>query len=206
MPYIIGLTGNIGTGKSTIAATLRELGAEVIDADRVAHELMVPGAPEWERLVARFGPDIIQPDGVVDRRKLGAVVFSDPAALRDLEAILHPGVRPRIRARFAATERPVVVVEAIKLLEAGLYREVDAVWVVTADRDTQVRRLVATRGLSRAEAELRVDAQPPQADKVARGDVVIENSGDLDAVRAQVQAAWRAIEEGSAPQRRGEER
>ena len=206
MPYIIGLTGNIGTGKTTVAGMLRELGAEVIDADRVAHELRVPGMPEWERVLARFGPDVLQPDGGVDGRKLGAVVFSDPAALRDLEVILHPGVRRRIRARFAATERPVVVVEAIKLLEAGLYREVDAVWVVTADRDTQVRRLVATRGLSRAEAELRVDAQPPQADKVARGDVVIENSGDLDAVRAQVQAAWRAIEEGSAPQRRGEER
>jgi dephospho-CoA kinase len=206
MPYIIGLTGNIGTGKSTVAAILRDLGAEVIDADRVAHELMEPGTSEWERLVARFGAGVLQPDGGVDRRKLGAVVFADPSALRDLESILHPGVRPRIRARFVAAERPVVVVEAIKLLEAGLYREVDAVWVVTADRDTQVRRLVETRGLSVGEAEGRVDVQAPQAEKVARADVVIHNNGDLAETRAHVLAAWEAILAGTAPRRRGEER
>jgi dephospho-CoA kinase len=206
MPYIIGLTGNIGTGKSTVAGLLRELGAEFIDADRVAHEAMAAGTPEWERLVARFGRDVVQADGAVDRRKLGAIVFSDPAALRDLEAILHPAVRQRIRARFAAAERPVVVVEAIKLLESGLYLEVDAVWVVTAPRAEQVRRLVATRGLSVAEAETRIAAQPPQAEKVARADVVIANDGDLDHAREQVVAAWAAIEDGTAPRRRGEAR
>jgi dephospho-CoA kinase len=206
MPYIIGLTGNIGTGKSTVAAMLAELGAEVIDADRLAHELMAPGRPEWEQIVARFGPEILQPDGTIDRRKLGAIVFRDPAALAALERILHPAVRARIRERFAATERPVVVVEAIKLLEGGLYREVDAVWVVTADRDVQLARLVASRGLSPEEAEARLAAQGDQAEKVARADVVIDNRGELRDTQKQVLAAWQAILEGRAPRRRGEAR
>jgi dephospho-CoA kinase len=206
MPYIIGLTGNIGAGKSEVVRVLRELGADSIDADRVGHEVMAPGTPEWEQLVARFGRGVLLPDGMVDRRKLGAIVFADPAALRDLERIIHPGVRARIRARFAATERPVIVVEAIKLLESGLYLEVDAVWVVTAARDVRVRRLVETRGLTVLEAETRVDAQPPEAEKVARADVVIDNGGDLAAMRAQVLAAWRAVEAGTAPRRRGEPR
>ena len=135
MTYIIGLTGNIGTGKSTVAGLLGELGAEAIDADRVAHELMEPGH-WWERyLVARFGREVLNADGTIDRKRLGAQVFADPAALGDLEKILHPNVRPRIRARFAAATRPVVLVEAIKLLEAGLHLECDAVRVVTASRD-----------------------------------------------------------------------
>ncbi len=206
MPYIIGLTGNIGAGKSEVVRVLRELGADSIDADRVGHEVIAPGTPEHEQLVARFGRDVLQPDGAVDRRKLGAIVFADPAALRDLERIVHPGVRARIRARFAATERPVIVVEAIKLLESGLYLEVDAVWVVTAPRQVRVQRLVETRGLTVSEAEARVDAQPPEVEKVARADVVIDNGGDLAAMRAQVLAAWRAVETGTAPSRRGEPR
>jgi dephospho-CoA kinase len=206
MPYIIGLTGNIGAGKSEVVRVLRELGADSIDADRVGHEVVHPHTPEWEQLVARFGPDLLHPDDTIDRRRLGAIVFADPAALRDLERIVHPGVRARIRARFAATERPVIVVEAIKLLESGLYLEVDAVWVVTAGREIRVRRLVETRGLTGAEAETRVDAQPPEAEKVARADVVIANGGDLDSMRAQVLAAWRAVEAGTAPRRRGEPR
>src|SRR5918911_3095528 len=155
MPYIIGLTGNIGAGKSEVVRILRELGADNIDADRVGHEVMAPGTPEWEQLVARFGRDVLQPDSTVDRRALGAIVFADPVALRDLERIVHPGVRARIRARFAATDRPVIVVEAIKLLESGLYLEVDAVWAVVAAREARVRRLVETRGLTVSEAEAR---------------------------------------------------
>jgi dephospho-CoA kinase len=206
MVYIIGLTGNIACGKSQVAGILRELGAELIDADRVAHELLEPGTPEYGRIVERFGREILLPDGVIDRRKLGGIVFADPAALHDLEQILHPGVRPRIRARFAAAQAPVVVVEAIKLLEVGLYLETDAVWVVTADRETQIARLMESRGLTRSEAETRVDAQPPQRDKVARADVVIDNSGDLARTREQVASAWQTIESRAAPSRRGETR
>jgi dephospho-CoA kinase len=206
MPYIIGLTGNVGAGKSEVVRLLGKLGADSIDADRLGHEVMAPGTPEWEQIRARFGRNVLQADGTVDRRALGAIVFADPRALRDLEGILHPGVRARIRARFAATERPVIVVEAIKLLEGGLYLEVDAVWVVTAARDVRIRRLVATRGLTEAEAATRVDAQAPEAEKVARADVVIENSGDLADTEAQVLAAWQAVEAGTAPRRRGEAR
>jgi dephospho-CoA kinase len=206
MPYIIGLTGNIACGKSQVAAMLKELGAELIDADRVAHELLEPDTDEYARIVERFGRDVLQPSGAIDRRKLGAIVFADAQALRDLEQILHPGVRPRIRARFAAAQQPVVVVEAIKLLEVGLYLETDAVWVVTADRETQIERLIATRGLTRAEAETRVDSQPSQSEKVARADVVIDNSGDLAHTREQVAAAWEAVQNGTAPSRRGEVR
>src|SRR5919199_883837 len=197
MPYIIGLTGNIACGKSQVAAILQELAAELIDADRVAHELLEPDTAEYARIVERFGREILQPSGAIDRRRLGAIVFADADALRDLERILHPGVRPRIRARFAAAQRPVVVVEAIKLLEVGLYLETDAVWVVTADRETQIERLLASRGLTRGEAETRVDAQPPQSEKVARADVVIDNSGDLAQTREQVVAAWEAIQAGT---------
>jgi dephospho-CoA kinase len=206
MVYIVGLTGNIACGKSEVAGMLRDLGAEMIDADRVAHELLEPGTAEYARIVERFGHDVLQPDGAIDRRKLGGIVFADPGALRDLEQILHPEVRPRIRARFAAARAPVVVVEAIKLLDVGLYLETDPVWVVTADRDTQIRRLMESRGLTTEEAETRVDAQPPQQEKVARADVVVDNSGDLARTREQVVAAWRAIEAGTAPSRRGEPR
>jgi dephospho-CoA kinase len=206
MVYIIGLTGNIGTGKTTVARLLEELGAEVVDADRVAHDVMAPGTPEWERLVERFGRNVLLADGSIDRRALGAVVFSDAAALRDLEQIVHPGVRRRLRARMAATTRPVLVLEAIKLLEAGLYLEVDAVWVVVADRETQLQRLRATRGLSAGEAATRVDVQAPQVEKVARADVVIENHGDLADTAAQVRAAWQAILDGTARSRRGQVR
>ena len=166
------------SGKSQVAAILQELGAELIDADRVAHELLEPDTAEYERIVERFGRDVLQPSGAIDRRKLGAVVFADADALRDLEQILHP----------------------------GLYLETDAVWVVTADRETQIERLLTSRGLTRAEAETRVDAQPPQSEKVARADVVIDNSGDLARTREQVLAAWEAIQNGTAPSRRGEVR
>jgi dephospho-CoA kinase len=206
MPYIIGLTGNIATGKSTVARMLAELGAEVIDADRLAHEVMAPGTSEWRLLVSRFGEGVLRADGSVDRRQLGEVVFRNPEALRDLESILHPGVRARIRAHFARTDAAVVVVEAIKLLEGGLYREVDTVWVVTADRPVQLRRLMTERNLTRADAEARIDGQGPQAEKVARADVVIDNSGDLSATQAQVLAAWHTIRQGGAPSRRGEAR
>lgn len=191
---VIGLTGNIGVGKSTVMALLAELGAAGIDADRVAHEVMAPGQPAYDQIVARFGPQIAPGGGPIDRLRLGQIVFSDPAALADLEAIVHPAVFQVIQRRVAQADAPVVVIEAIKLLEAGLSRRLcQQVWVVTAPREQQIERLMQTRGLSEAEAILRIDAQPPQADKVAQADVVIENDGSLTDVRAQVVRAWQVI-------------
>lgn len=191
---VIGLTGNIGVGKSTVMALLAELGAAGIDADKVAHEVMAPGQPAYDQIVARFGPQIAPDGGPIDRLRLGQIVFSDPAALADLEAIVHPAVFQVIQRRVAEAAAPVVVIEAIKLLEAGLSRQLcQQVWVVTAPRAQQIQRLMRTRGLSEADAALRINAQPPQSAKVAQADVVIENDGSLDEVRAQVEQAWQAL-------------
>ena len=191
---VIGLTGNIGVGKSTVMALLSGLGAAGIDADKVAHQVMEPGQPAYAQIVARFGPPIAPGGGPIDRLRLGQIVFSDPAALADLEAIVHPAVFQVIQRRVAEAAAPVVVIEAIKLLEAGLSRQLcQQVWVVTAPREQQIQRLMSSRGLSEAEATLRIDAQPPQADKIAQADVVIDNGGSLEAVRVQVERAWQVL-------------
>jgi dephospho-CoA kinase len=217
--YLIGLTGNIGCGKSTVLAMLHERGAHVIDADRVTHELQQPGEEVYRQIVAAFGAGILSaPGGPIDRRKLGAIVFADPAALRRLEQIVHPAVHARIQGWLASIARGedggwrmegggfhppssilhlpssnVAVIDAIKLLEAGWRPLCDAIWVVTCPPEQQLARLIATRGMSAEEARNRIAAQPPQADKVAQADVVIDNGGTLDETRRQVDAAWRAI-------------
>lgn len=189
-PLLIGLTGNIATGKSTVTAMLAKLGAEVIDADRVAHEVMRAGSPVHDQIVATFGPEVLAPDGEIDRQRLGAIVFADPAALARLEALVHPAVIAEVGRRITASTAPVVVVEAIKLIESGIAEGCDSVWVTTCRPDQQVRRLMAGRKMSRAEAEQRVQAQPRQEDKIARADVVIDTSGTLAQTQAQVWAAW----------------
>lgn len=193
-PVVIGLTGNIATGKSTVMAMLADLGAVVIDADRVAHEVMEPGQPAYEAIVQAFGDEIAPRGGPIDRQRLGQIVFSDPAALTRLESIVHPAVSKRLQALVAQSGAAVVVIEAIKLLEAGLASQFcDAVWVVTASRAQQIKRLMRDRGLSYDDAVLRIDAQPAQEEKVAQADVVIDNSGSLAATRIQVQKAWQRL-------------
>ena len=193
-PLLIGLTGNIGTGKSTVARMLAELGAEVIDADKVAHEVMRAGTPAHAQIAATFGPEVLAPNGEIDRARLGAQVFADPAALARLEAIVHPATIETIRRRVAISQATVVVIEAIKLIEAGLADGCDSVWVTTCRLEQQVYRIMGGRGSSRAEAEQRVRAQPPQEEKIARADVVIDTSGKLSRTWAQVQAAWQRLE------------
>jgi dephospho-CoA kinase len=191
---LIGLTGNIATGKSEVARMLADLGARVIDADKVAHEVMCPDGPAYDQVVVAFGPGILAADGTIDRARLGAIVFRDPAALRRLEAAVHPATIAEVSRQIAVATEPVVVVEAIKLIEAGMHRLYDALWVVTAPRWLQIARLVATRGLSEEEAALRVDAQPPQEQKAALADLVIVNDGNLDRLRQKVEAAWAQIQ------------
>ena len=193
-PVRVGLTGNIATGKSEVARMLAELGARVIDADKVAHEVMQPGGPAYAPVVEAFGPDILAAGGAVDRAKLGAIVFREPEALRQLEAAVHPATIAEIDRRIDQATEAVVVVEAIKLIEAGMHRDYDALWVVTAPRELQIARLVATRGLTEKEAALRVDAQPPQGDKAAVADLVIVNDEDLGDLWKKVKAAWAQIQ------------
>lgn len=190
---VIGLTGNIATGKSTVARILAELGATVIDADRLAHEAMRPGAPTYEQIVARFGARILTQEGEIHRPALAGIVFSDAGALAVLESIVHPWVVQEVRRRLAACESSVAVVEAIKLLEAQLHTDCDVVWVVTAPRPLQLARLTGLRGMTLEQAERRVDAQSPQEDKVARADLVIENDGSPEELRRQVLAGWKGL-------------
>jgi dephospho-CoA kinase len=192
--FIIGLTGNIACGKSTVLARLAALGAGVIDADVVTRELQRRGAPAYGPMVEAFGPDIVQPDGEIDRRALGNRVFADPAALRRLEGLVRPLVRDEIVRRIAALPQQVIVVDAIGLLDGPLVDYCRRVWVVTCLPDQQVARLVATRGLTEDEARLRVNAQAPQAAKVARADLVFDNSGTREALLAQVDAAWKDLQ------------
>lgn len=189
-PFVIGITGNIGTGKSTVAHMLGDLGAEVIDADQVAHRVMQLGTETYARVVDAFGPTILTASGEIDRGELGAVVFSNPDALALLEDIVHPAALEMIDRRIAWAAADVVVIEAIKLIESGLADECDTVWVVTCRRDQQIERVVQQRGLSREEAALRVEAQAPQEEKVVHADVVIDNSGSLAETRGQVRAGW----------------
>ena len=189
-PYLIGLTGNIGCGKSAVAAMLEELGAEVVDADRLVHQLMEPGTDCWRAIAERFGPAILRADDTIDRSALGEIVFRDQAALAALESILHPATWKLTEARIASSTRSVVVLEAIKLIEAGWVDRVDSLWVVTCSREKQMERLTRDRGLTAPEALLRIDAQPAAGEKVKRADVVIDNGGTLTATRRQVEAAW----------------
>jgi len=201
MIYLIGLTGNIATGKSLVGRILGELGAQVIDADALVRDLQRQGVPVYADIVAEFGPNILRADGEIDRDKLGAQVFSDPEALKRLEAIVHPAVGREIERRLADLSRTqltsdlrtVVVIEAIKLIEAGLHKRCNALWVVTSRPEVQLERLLRTRGLSEADARVRIEAQPPQSEKAALADVLIENNGTLDSLREQVKRYWEKL-------------
>ena len=186
---VIGLTGNIGCGKSSVAAMLRELGVATIDADALARQIRQNDADARRAIEHRFG--------TLDARRLGEVVFAHPAALRDLEAILHPLVRNAVRERLAELEEggvPVASVEVIKLFESPLHDACDEAWVVRCDEQDAVSRLAASRGMDEATVRARMAAQSSQDDKIARADVVIDNRGSLDETRRQVAAALAALQ------------
>ena len=193
-PLIIGLTGNIATGKSAVLQYLATKGAYVLDADKLAHESMQTGTHTYWAIVDEFGQSILQVDGTIDRRALGKVVFADPKALARLEAIVHPAVFDLARQELLTVEANVIVLEAIKLLEAGqLVTLCDEVWVVTATQETQLRRLRETRKMSEEEAARRMAAQSPQEEKVKQADRVINNDGDLAALTAQLDTIWQDL-------------
>lgn len=193
-PIIIGLTGNIATGKSTVLAYLRGKGAHVVDADKLAHRATLPDGPAYGAVVDAFGAEILRKDGTIDRARLGRTVFGDPGALRRLEEIVHPAVFVLAQAELATTTAPVVIVEAIKLLESGrlltLCREV---WVITADPELQLRRLVEARGMSEVDARQRMAAQSPQSEKIARATRVIANNGTSEDLHASLDRLWNEL-------------
>ena len=192
--YIIGLTGNIATGKSTVLRYLQQKGAYVFDADKLAHESMQKGTHTYWAIVDAFGDAILQTDGAIDRPKLGQVVFNDPAKLAQLEALVHPAVFDLARRELAKVETDIVVLEAIKLLEAGqLVTMCDEIWVVISRPEVQIQRLRTTRNMNEAEARRRMAAQSPQEEKVKRADRVIDNSGTEAELYAQLGQAWAAI-------------
>jgi dephospho-CoA kinase len=189
--YIIGLTGNIATGKSVVRRMLEHLGAYTIDADGLSHRATAKGAPGYEPVVRTFGQWILDQTGEIDRKKLGALVFRDPEALARLEAIVHPLVRGAIDVLIRRSAQPVVVVEAIKLLEGELRNRCDSIWVTDATPALQVERLMTARNMTREEARQRVGSQNPQTGKLSEADVVIHNDGNYDDLWRQVEGAWK---------------
>jgi dephospho-CoA kinase len=192
---VIGLTGPIGCGKSTVASWLGELGAVVVDADMIARDVVERGSPALEEVAREFGQGVMRADGTLDRAALGHIVFADPAALARLERIVHPAVRPRILDAIAAAREahaPAIVVEAIKLVEGGLAELCDEVWLVTCAPADQRQRL-ERRGATPADAEQRITAQGDLETRLApRATRTIDTSGPIGAARARVRAAWEA--------------
>lgn len=191
---LIGLTGGIGSGKSTVSALLAERGAVVIDADAITRELQQPGTPVLDAMVARFGPGILAADGTLDRQAVADIVFADPEALADLGAIVHPAVGAEIARRLgeeAGTDH-LVVLDVPLLVESGR-DDMAALVVVDVDPEVAVRRLVAQRGMREEDARARMARQASRDDRLARADLVIDNSGSRDDLAAAVARLWPAL-------------
>jgi dephospho-CoA kinase len=191
--FVIGLTGNIATGKSVVRKMLEHLGAYGIDADALGHRAIARDAPGYKTVLDTFGKWILAPDGQIDRAKLARVVFSDPDALTQLEAIVHPLVRQAVDLLIRRSSQKVIVVEAIKLLEGPLRQACDTVWVTYASKSTQISRLTGKRGMSVAVAHQRVNSQPPQSEKVNAANTVIQNEGSFEDTWLQVTKAWKEL-------------
>ena len=187
--YVIGLTGNIATGKSVVRKMLEHLGAYGIDADALAHRAISKGAPGYQPVIEMFGRWVLGPDQQIDRGRLGRVVFADPAALKILEGIVHPLVAQAIDLIARRASQPIVVVEAIKLVEANLHKNCDTLWVTYAPVDVQLSRLVRNRQIDEDDARRRIAAQPPQENKVALADIIIKNGGSYGDTWRQVSTA-----------------
>jgi dephospho-CoA kinase len=188
--YVIGLTGNIATGKSVVRKMLEHLGAYGIDADALSHRAMSRTAPGYNQIVDTFGKWIVAPDGQIDRAKLSRLVFPDPEAMRSLEAIIHPLVRDAIDVLVRRAKHKIIVIEAIKLLESDLYTYCDSIWVTDAPQDTQTLRLMKNRGMSAEAAWERIHAQGAQSDKLSKADIIIQNHKSFEDTWKQVAAAW----------------
>lgn len=191
--FVIGLTGNIATGKSVVRRMLEHLGAYTIDADALTHRTYAKGAPGYQQVIDRFGKWLVNKDGEIDRSKLGNLVFSDPEAMKQLETIVHPLVRQAVEILLQRATQPVVVIEAIKLLEGDLRKVCNSIWVTNAPEEVQVERLIRKRGMKREQALERIHMQSPQSKKVAVANIVITNTGSYNDLWKQVSEAWKEI-------------
>jgi dephospho-CoA kinase len=193
---LVGLTGGIGSGKSTVARMLEKRGAVVFDADVLARQAVAPGTPGFEKVVERFGPNVLAPGGGLDREALASIVFADPAARRDLEAIVHPEVR-RMFAEGCEEYRDsdrVVVFSAPLLVETGMHTAFDLLIVVSAPVATQIERLMRDRAMPERAVQARIDAQLPLEAKAEVADVLVDNEGTLEDLEGQVDRLWRDLE------------
>ena len=204
---LVGLTGGISTGKSTVSTMFRALGCEVIDADLLAREVVAPGEPALAEIVAEFGRDVLQPDGGLDRKKLGAVVFADAARRKRLEQITHPAIAARFQQRLAELEargfEGVVLWDAPVMIESGGYKHMEKLVVVATDEATQSARLCARDAIEAAEADRKIKSQMPVSEKAKLADYVIDNAGDRAGTERQVREVHAALLRDLAA-RRGE--
>lgn len=192
---LVGLTGGIGSGKSTVAHLLERRGAVVFDADALARKAVEPGTPGHDAVVERFGANVLAPGGELDREALASIVFADPAARRDLEAIVHPEVR-RLFAEgceaYQDTDR-VVVFSAPLLVETGMHTAFEVLVLVSTPVETQIGRLLRDRAMSEEQVRARIDAQAPLEEKAAVADVIVDNEGDLEELESQVDSLWNEL-------------
>lgn len=199
---IVGLTGGIASGKSLVSRVFRELGAHVIDADRIVHDLLSAGTEPWDEIRAYFGDGVLLPDGCIDRKKLGTIVFNDREKREWLNRCLHPRVfesfRTQVRRIGASHPGALVVLDAALLVETGFHRRMDRLVVVCADPDQQLRRLMARDGLSREQAEARIASQMPMAEKCAAADYVIDNRGAREDTERQAREVFSVLNEEAA--------
>jgi dephospho-CoA kinase len=201
-PLTIGLAGGIGSGKSTAAKILAELGAPIIDADKVGHSMYEPGGPAYQDLIDSFGEAILAPDGTIDRRKLGPIVFADPAALKRLNSIVHPKMFARMGEMVAdmrrrGEKRPIVI-EAAILLEANWQPLFDEIWLIVASREHVVERVGRDRRMTREQIEARINAQLSDEERRKHATTVITNDGTIEELRASVAQLWRQALERAA--------
>ncbi len=190
---IIGLTGGIASGKSTISDMLRGLGAEVVDVDLVGRAVVRQGCPAYNKIIENFGSSVLMPDGEINRKKLGNIVFSAPEKLQLLNQITHPAIIEQVNhmiESYQQQNKKAVVVDAAILIEMGLYRYVDNVWLVMVDRETQLSRVMERDRLSKQDAENRIKAQMSNEERKAYADVVIDNSQPIDTVKNVVKELW----------------
>lgn len=191
--FVIGLTGGIGTGKTQVSSILVELGASIVNADLLGHEIYKPHTEGWQAVVKAFGEDVLAPDGEVDRRKLGAIVFSDPEALKQLNAIAHPRIYSLAEERIRSLGRDgkdAVVLEAALLIEAKWTPLVDEVWVTTSAEDQVIKRIQERNGLDEESIRSRIRSQMAQSERIEYANAVIDNSGNLEKLREKVEELW----------------